>query len=29
LSTKAVEVRDAFKDIVQESGRKPVELNTD
>jgi hypothetical protein len=28
-STKYVEVRDAFKDIVQKSGRKPKELNTD
>ena len=26
---KAVEVRDAFKDIVSKSGRKPKELNTD
>ena len=28
-SPKAAEVRDAFRDIVQKSGRKPKELNTD
>jgi hypothetical protein len=28
-SSKGVEVRDAFKDIVQKSGRRPKELNTD
>jgi hypothetical protein len=28
VTAKAAEVRDAFKDIVQKSGRKPRELNT-
>jgi hypothetical protein len=29
VTPKAAEVRDAFKDIVQKSGRRPKELNTD